>query len=140
MFQLDRLLQMDFGPVQGRLSDILEKSYRKTVEEKKDVVVEKNKNASAEQNKDAVGSSDASTLKATKGKASSSSSEKLKMEKAEPPQEAEPVMETFIIEDVVETLPPPLSRPPPPKPTGQKVEGNSCFRVYLSERDNVLCL
>lgn len=75
---------MDFGPTQGRLSDILEKSLYKTAKENKEMPK--------------------SPVK-LKGRASSS----VEKQKVENVEAAEPVMERFIIEDVIES---PLKEPP----------------------------
>ncbi|EJW88422.1 hypothetical protein WUBG_00670 [Wuchereria bancrofti] len=89
--QLDRLLQMDFGPSHGRLSDIMQKSVYKPTKESKETLPPP-----------PLPPPTKSCLTKPKGRPPSSSVDKQKLEKIEV---SEPVMERFIIEDAVDISP-----------------------------------
>uniref|UniRef100_A0A8R1XQ79 SAM domain-containing protein n=1 Tax=Onchocerca volvulus TaxID=6282 RepID=A0A8R1XQ79_ONCVO len=89
--ELDRLLQMDFGPSHGRLSDIMQKSVYKPNKENKETLLPP-----------PLPPPTKSYLTKPKGRPPSSSVDKQKLEKNEI---SEPVMERFIIEDVVDISP-----------------------------------
>ncbi|MCP9261762.1 hypothetical protein DINM_004504 [Dirofilaria immitis] len=85
--ELDRLLQMDFGPSHGRLSDIMQKSVykpNKETKESKETLLPPPLPPPA------------------KRRPPSSSADKQKLEK---PEVSEPVMERFIIEDAADISP-----------------------------------
>ncbi|VDK84423.1 unnamed protein product [Litomosoides sigmodontis] len=86
--ELDRLLQMDFGPSHGRLSDIMQKSIYKLNKETLPPP--------------SLPPPTKSCLAKPKGRPPSSSIDKQKLEKAEA---SEPVMERFIIEDAADVSP-----------------------------------
>ncbi|VDO36487.1 unnamed protein product, partial [Onchocerca flexuosa] len=88
--ELDRLLQMDFGPSHGRLSDIMQKSVYKPTKENKETLLPP-----------PLPPPTKSYSTKPKGRPPSSV-EKQKLEKNEI---SEPVMERFIIEDVVDVSP-----------------------------------
>ncbi|VIO93063.1 Uncharacterized protein BM_BM8853 [Brugia malayi] len=89
--ELDRLLQMDFGPSHGRLSDIMQKSVYKPTKESKETLPPP-----------PLPPPTKSCLTKPKGRPPSSSVDKQKLEKIEV---SEPVMERFIIEDAVDISP-----------------------------------
>ncbi|KAM3720000.1 Polyhomeotic-like protein [Dirofilaria immitis] len=92
--ELDRLLQMDFGPSHGRLSDIMQKSVykpNKETKESKETLLPPPLPPPAK-----------SSLTKPKGRPPSSSADKQKLEK---PEVSEPVMERFIIEDAADISP-----------------------------------
>ncbi|KAK6103025.1 SAM domain (Sterile alpha motif) family protein [Brugia pahangi] len=89
--ELDRLLQMDFGPSHGRLSDIMQKSVYKPTKESKETLLPP-----------PLPPPTKGCLTKPKGRPPSSSVDKQKLEKIEV---SEPVMERFIIEDAVDISP-----------------------------------
>uniref|UniRef100_A0A158Q7F3 SAM domain-containing protein n=1 Tax=Elaeophora elaphi TaxID=1147741 RepID=A0A158Q7F3_9BILA len=89
--ELDRLLQMDFGPSHGRLSDIMQKSVYKPTKESKETLPPP-----------PLPPATKSGSTKPKGRPPSSSVDKQKSEKIET---SEPVMERFIIEDAADMSP-----------------------------------
>ncbi|EFO25743.2 hypothetical protein LOAG_02738 [Loa loa] len=89
--ELDRLLQMDFGPSHGRLSDIMQKSVYKPTKESKEALPPP-----------PLPPPTKTCLTKPKGRPPSSSVDKQKLEKVEV---SEPVMERFIIEDAADISP-----------------------------------
>uniref|UniRef100_A0A915Q2Y7 SAM domain-containing protein n=1 Tax=Setaria digitata TaxID=48799 RepID=A0A915Q2Y7_9BILA len=89
--ELDRLLQMDFGPSHGRLSDIMQKSIYKPTKDQKETLPPP-----------LLPPPTKSCVAKPKGRPPSSSVDKQKLEKNEV---CEPVMERFIIEDAADISP-----------------------------------